>query len=102
MRAIVVLMLGLGLFGGYRWWTQGAAEADAAEAVTQGFVPVEMPASVPRGAVLVLAPPNCPSEEAQRAEALVRDLRRQGIRVVEDDDMSFEIVNPTQEQRTGV
>lgn len=102
MRGIMVLLLGVGLLGAYGWWTKGETQADAATAVTQGFVPVEMPAGAPQGAVLVLAPPNCPSEEARRAEILVRELRRQGITVVEHDSMSFEIVNPTPEQRTGV
>lgn len=101
MRVLVVVVLVAGLFGAYRWWD--GRSADAAEAVSQnGFVPVQMPDGAPGHTVLVLAPPDCPSAEAQRAEALILDLARQGIPVTRGSTMSFNLVDPTAEQRRGV
>lgn len=101
MRVLTVVVLVAGLFGAYRWWD--GKSADAAEAVSQnGFVPVQMPDGAPERAVLVLAPPDCPSAEAQRAEALIRDLSQQGIPVTRGSAMSFNLVDPTAEQRRGV
>ncbi len=61
-----------------------------------------MPTGTPRDTVLVLAPPNCPSEQAQRAEALIRELTDIGIPVKRGSSFSFNIENPSQEQRTAV
>jgi len=69
------------LYGGYHWW-QDRDPVSAAAASENGFVPVEMPDGAARNAVLVLAPRNCPSEQARRTEALVGDLERAGIPVV--------------------
>ena len=67
MRILVVVVLACALYGGYQWW-QGRSTTTAAVASPNGFVPVEMPDGVARNAVLVLAPRNCPSEQAQRTE----------------------------------
>ena len=48
------------------------------------------------------APPNCPSEQAQRTEALVRDLARAGIPVVRGSGFAFDVENPTAEQIQGI
>lgn len=101
MRVLTVVVLLAGLFGAYRWW-DGRAAAAAVAANQNGFVPVQMPDGAPARSVLVLAPPDCPSAEAQRAEALVRDLAGQGIPVTRDSAISFNIVDPTPEQRRGV
>lgn len=102
MRFIGLLLLVAGLAGGYHWWK--GRSADASESVgtnPNGFVSVEMPSGAARNAVLILAPPNCPSDEARRAEALAAELDRQGIPVVRGDSMSFELVDPTDEQVAG-
>jgi len=99
MRALTFVLLLAGLGGAYHWWSNRPAEATAG---AEGFVPVQMPDGAPDRAVLVIAPPGCPSEEARRAEALVQDLSRAGIPVVTGDSISFEIINPTAEQRAGV
>ncbi|SBV35253.1 conserved hypothetical protein [uncultured Stenotrophomonas sp.] len=52
--------------------------------------------------VLVLAPPNCPSEQAQRAEALIRELTDIGIPVKRGSSFAFDLENPTREQRAAV
>lgn len=45
----------------------------------QGFVPVQMPDNAPAGKVMILAPVNCPSDVAKRADALAQSLSDQGI-----------------------
>lgn len=102
MRLLTVILVLAGLFGAYRWW-DGTTTSDLGGVANQnGFVPVQMPDGAPQHSVLVLAPPNCPSDEAQRAEALAQQLSRQGIPVTNGSSISFDIMNPTAEQRAGV
>ena len=103
MRLLKILIVLACLLGAYRWW-DGKERSRELEAIASqnGFVPVEMPMGAPAHTVLVLAPPNCPSDEAKRAEALVRALTDQGVPVKQDSAMSFEITNPTDEQEAGV
>jgi len=103
MRLLNILIVLACMFGAYRWW-DGKERSRELEAIASqnGFVPVEMPMGAPAHTVLVLSPPNCPSEEAKRAEALVRALTDQGVPVKQDSAMSFEITNPTDEQEAGV
>lgn len=101
MRILLILMLACGLYGAHQWWqTRDAARAAAFDAPT--FVAVEMPGGVQRNTVLVLAPPNCPSEQARRTEALIRDLGRAGIPVVRDSGFAFDVEDPTDEQMQGI
>jgi hypothetical protein len=103
MRLLKILIVFACLFGGYRWWVGKQHSSELEALLSQGgFVPVEMPQGAPAHAVLVLAPPNCPSEEAQRAEALVQALTNNGVPVKKASGMSFEITNPTDEQKAGV
>jgi len=90
-----------GSVGAYRWW-DGRPSGAQSVASQNGFVPVQMPDGAPPRAVLVLAPPDCPSDEARRAEALVEHLHAQGIPVIRGSSISFDLMNPTDEQRAGV
>lgn len=100
MRSVLVLMVACALYGGYHWWQD--RDPVSAAASENGFVPVEMPDGAARKAVLVLAPRNCPSEQARRTEALVGDLERAGIPVVRGDSFFFDVDNPTGEQVAGM
>ena len=103
MRLLTILVLVTALFGGYRWWQDRGEDEDlSAIASPNGFVPVEMPGGVPRNVVLILAPPNCPSEQAQRTEALASHLSREGIPVRRDSGFSFDVADPSAEQRAGI
>ncbi len=103
MRLLKLLLLVAVLFGGYKWWQGREAEqAFAASAGPNGFVPVEMPSGAKRNVVLVLAPANCPSEQAQRTEALVAALASAGVPVARGTGFSFEVDNPSAEQRAGI
>lgn len=104
-----ILLIVLGLAGGLNWWIK-RPPADhrevpatiASELNKDAFIPVEMPGSTPRNTVLVLAPPNCPSEQAQRAEALVQALQDKGIPVTRGSSVAFTLTNPSAEQRAAV
>lgn len=94
-------MLVCALYGAHQCW-QKRDEARAAAFDASTFVTVEMPGGVQRNTVLVLAPPNCPSEQAQRTEALIRELSRAGIPVMRDSGFTFDVENPTNEQMQGI
>ena len=103
MRLLVAVVLAGSLYGAYQWWQDRSAAADlAARTSPNGFVPVEMPGGVTRNTVLVLAPRNCPSEQAQRSEALVAELTGQGVPVMRGDSFEFDVENPTREQMAGI
>lgn len=101
MRLLAFVLFACALYGAWDWWHErgpGAAAATAAMTSANGFVPVEMPGGVPRNAVLVLAPRNCPSDQARRTEALVAALGHAGVPVVRGDGFSFDVADPTREQ----
>jgi hypothetical protein len=101
MRFLLIVMLACGLYGGWHWWQERSADS-AAAFDTSGFVAVQMPGGVQRNTVLVLAPANCPSDQAQRTEALIQALGRAGIPVVRDSGFAFDVENPTAEQLARV
>lgn len=103
MRVLLWLALAAAFYGGYQWWQERSAVAEIPGGPSpNGFVPVAMPAGAPRNAVLILAPPNCPSEQARRSDALVEHLTRAGIPVRRGSSMSFDLVDPSAEERAGV
>jgi len=105
MRLMKLFLIVLAIGGAYRWWHGRSIDAAANAASApgpDGFVSVVMPEASSPYAVLVLSATNCPSEQAQRAEALVDELTRRGVPVVRSDSMAFDIVNPTPEQQAGV
>lgn len=102
MRVLTILLVACCLYGGYQWWQDRARTLDLASISSTEFVAVEMPGGVARNTVLVLAPPNCPSEQVQRTEALVRALTRAGIPVKRDSGFAFDVENPTPEQMQGI
>ena len=103
MRWWTLLLVAAGLAGAWNWWSHRTpADAISSPAGIDGFIPVEMPAGTPRNTVLVLTPLNCPSEQAQRADALIRELSDIGIPVKRDSGFSFDLENPSREQRDAV
>lgn len=102
MRLLTVVLVLAVLFGAYRWW-DGRTTSDPGFVANQnGFVAVQMPDGAPQHSVLVLAPPNCPSDEAREAEALVQHLTEQGIPVTKGSSISFDVMDPTAEQIAGI
>jgi hypothetical protein len=71
--------------GGYHWWQKHRAESvdvDAQAVLREngtGFVKFPQPMGTSTRTVLIYAPLNCPSEMAQRANKLARQLEQAGI-----------------------
>lgn len=101
MRPLLILMLLCAAFGAHQLWQKREA-ARAAAFDTATFVPVHMPSGMQRNTVFVLAPPNCPSDQAKRAEALIRELGNAGIPVKRESGIAFDIENPTDEQMRDI
>lgn len=99
MRLLVVIAIA---FGGYKWWTQRSADKAYAKVVASspaGFIPVLMPDGAKPNTVFIFAPENCPSEAAQRADALASTLTQHGIPNVRSSSFSLHIENPSDEIR---
>jgi len=60
----------------------------------EGFVPVQMPDNASPDRVLILAPVNCPSDVAKRADALAQFLSDKGIPNVRSAVYSLHRVTP--------
>lgn len=90
--------------GGAHLWQghQRAAVARELEALadSNGFVPVQMPDGAPPDTVLILAPINCPSAAAKRADALAASLSALGIPNVRRN--SYSIARVTPDMQTGI
>ena len=80
-------------WGAHHWWTgSGGLEglmSGATEKRSGGFVDVLPPDGFPPRAVVIMAPENCPSDAAQRAESLYAKLQKAGVRV--EKRSSFEL-----------
>jgi hypothetical protein len=105
MSTLKALVIGaVVLVGGARLWQSHeravAARELAALADGNGFVPVQMPDGVPRDTVLILAPINCPSDAAKRADALADRLSALGIPNVRKNNYS--IARVTQDEQVGI
>jgi hypothetical protein len=83
---VVIVALGVFVLWGkfrHRATVEAGAAGTAAEPAVQaspyGFAPLPAPFVGPSDRLLILAPPNCPSAEGQRADELVRRLNADGI-----------------------
>ncbi|MGH8158919.1 MAG: hypothetical protein ACREPQ_12425 [Rhodanobacter sp.] len=103
LKFLVVLVVAA---GAYHWWQKhhaAQAESGAMAAMSRkgtGFVSMQRPMGARTDAVLIFAPPNCPSETAQRARALARGLEELSIPHVRLDGASFDIDGSDQEVMT--
>lgn len=99
MRIVTVLLLLAVAGGAYHWWSgRDALLLGDVEPSPSGFVPVLMPEGVRRNTVVILAPENCPSDAAQRADALAAALTREGIPNVRSSRYSTSVSDPTRAQ----
>jgi hypothetical protein len=96
----LILLLGLAGLAFYLWNSSGSEYSIGPADSPNGFVHAIMPKGAKPNTVWVLAPKNCPSTDAQRANALVERLEQQGIPVVLSSAGSFETAGVTSaEQR---
>lgn len=88
----------------YKAWHNHRAGAQSADdAPSPGsFVTVEMPDGAPRNRVLILAPQNCPSSAAKRADALASRLTQMGIPNDRSDTYSLRYGAVTAEQQVRI
>jgi hypothetical protein len=87
--AAAVLGLSVHLYHGHQ---RAALQREmGALADENGFVPVQMPNGLPRGMVVILAPVNCPSAGAKRADDLAGRLRALGIPAVRANQYRAEV-----------
>ncbi|MDH4215817.1 MAG: hypothetical protein OEV23_02830 [Gallionella sp.] len=81
----------LALIGfGVHWWNgRDSASATLAEKSSpSGFVQAAMPDGAPPNTIVILAPLNCPSDGAQRADSLAGQLEGQQIPVLRSSHYS--------------
>lgn len=102
MRLVPLLLLAAALGGAYHWWSGRSEALSSVPPNANGFVPVVMPEDAAPDTVLILAPVDCPSDAAQRADALARELTRRGIPNARGSSFSIAISNPTDEQQAAV
>ena len=95
MRLLLKLAIAFAIaWGAHHWWAgSGGFEGLMAEATPKkrggGFVDVLPPDGFPPRAVVIMAPEDCPSDAAQRAESLYAKLQQAGVRV--EKRSSFEL-----------
>jgi hypothetical protein len=83
---------------GYHVWHKQQTQAEAAPTTAiSEFVEVPAPAGLVGHEVLILAPKNCPSDAAQRADAMARELAERDIPVTRSDNVSWNISAPEPE-----
>lgn len=94
----------LGLLGyGYHWWHgKGAAEVEARSPSPVGFISVVMPDGARPNTVIILAPENCPSDAAQRADALSSQLTQARIPNARSHSYSANLVDSSDKERAAL
>lgn len=94
------LCLGVAGASYHTWQAHQTARFQQAQLAAQGgaspfgFLPVQMPEGASRNVVLILAPLNCPSKGAQRADALAKALDSMGIPNRRSNAFSANIPHP--------
>ncbi|PAT43133.1 hypothetical protein AAHN93_02660 [Vandammella animalimorsus] len=102
MRLIVLTIIALCLVLGIKHWRQSRDPLAHATASAQGFVSVPMPDGAQARTVLIFTPRNCPSDWAQRAQALADALAREGIPAQRSSHYRVSMVDPTPEQEQAL
>jgi hypothetical protein len=98
----VLLLVGLVGFGFYLWDGSKAPKTIASAESVRGFSPMMMPVGAIANTVLILAPENCSSAAAERADRLAAQLSELGIPNRRRSKVSFIVQNPTEAARAAV
>ena len=73
--------------------TNSAVSQFTSAADQNGFIPIPVsPVNMPQGKVMIIAPPNCPSPEGRRADALEHLLAERGIPYYRTGSVRFPLV----------
>lgn len=97
MRLLLILIVLGGVWKFYFDRDVDLDQAVAEQGTPEGFVPVYMPDAASSGAVYIMTPPNCPSDKAQRARDLARQLDARGIPYTTGSSYQGRITDPDQE-----
>lgn len=101
--ARLLFIAGLIGFAVFMWnrHNASAVAAQFAQDSPNGFISVIMPDGAAANSVVILAPVNCPSDGAQRADALASQLTGMGIPNVRSSSYTTNITDPSEEQRAA-
>jgi hypothetical protein len=102
MGTVKLLLIVCALGFAFHWWNGRGDGLANAPTSPNGFVSVVMPDGAEANTVVILAPVDCPSDAAQRADALSRELTRLGIRNVRSNSFSANIADPNAKQQAGI
>jgi len=105
MNFVKLLLLGGALALGYHGWHEHKRTELLKSATTQSvgeFIPTAMPDGAAKDTVLVLAPVNCPSNAAKRADALAAQLEHMGLKTVRANSFSLHVPNPSAEDKANM
>ena len=106
MHLLKILLVIAALGGAYNFWvdwsTPSYAEVVAQIGSDNGFVPILPPDGAKADTVYVMAPKNCPSDAAQRAQQLAAGLESRGIPVERSDHFRAAVSDPTAEEREAL
>jgi len=93
MKAIKLMLVLAVPIVAYQFWTTHQQEQQqriaAVAASPNGFVPLPAVAGADPRQVIVFAPENCPSDAAQRSDAMARDLMNKSIPTMRSHDVTF-------------
>lgn len=89
----LVLILAAGALAYQYWATQQSTQGPAVVS-PNGFVMMPPMTGADPGQVVVFAPENCPSEKAQQADDLTRELVSRNIPAVRSHDVTFSASDP--------
>lgn len=106
MQSLKILFVIAALWAAYNFWSDWSSpsydEVVAEVGSDNGFVPILPPDGTRTDTVYVMAPKNCPSDAAQRAQQLAAGLESRGIPVERSDHFSAGVSNPTAEEREAL
>jgi len=94
MRLLTKLLVAFAVvWGAHHWWAGrggfNGLVSDASAHPGGAFVEVVRPDGFPERKVVIMAPENCPSDAAQRAESLYAKLQQAGVPVEKRSEFGF-------------
>lgn len=98
----ILLLLAVLGFAANWWKNHDTTSTGAAQKNSNGFISVVMPDGASPNSVVILAPIDCPSDAAQRADNLSSRLTASGIPNIRSSSYAVNITEPTDEQNAAM
>jgi len=101
-KAVIVLAIAGGVY--HFWHGRSSAHVTSEQMASSPgeFISTAMPDGAEKDKVLVLAPVNCPSAAAKRADSLAAQLESMGIPVTRSNSFALRISNPSEEDKASM